>query len=112
MEDLPERWDRRMGAELGVELGVELGLLQVKCVVCVHHLVMVLHKRWGLRVGEGWEAPGMGFQGLFKDVQDAGSNVLVSHGVDGWGGGRGVARSRLSKVFAEHGFVFKGSGAP
>lgn len=43
MEDLPGRRNGRMGAELG--------LLQVKRVVCVHRLVMALHKRRGLRVG-------------------------------------------------------------
>lgn len=87
MEDLPGRWDRTMGAELGAKLS----LLQVKRVVCVHHLVMALHKRRGLWVEEGFKGRGKGgggrgmaFQGLFKDVQDVGSNVLVNHRERGW----------------------------
>lgn len=61
MEDLPGPWDRKMGAELGAELN----LLQVKRVVCVHHLVMALHKRRGLWVRLGWKG-GAGVKWLSK----------------------------------------------
>lgn len=80
---------------MGAELEAELRLLQVKRVVCVHHLVMALHKRRGLWVEEGFKVGGgrvlmgwggsrMAFQGPFKDVQDVGFNVLVNHGEQGW----------------------------